>query len=58
MSTMPKIAIDAGTRRRVIAWYTGAQMTAMNSASRNGTMMLAAACRPATTTMNAAEVRR
>ena len=23
MSTMPKIAIDAGTRRRVMAWYTG-----------------------------------
>ena len=58
ISTMPRIATDAGTRRRVMAWNTGAQMTAMNTASRNGTMMLAAACRPAITTMNAAAVRR
>ena len=56
--TMPKIASEAGTRRRVIAWYRGAQMTATKAARRNGTRMPAEARMPATTTTNAAAVRR
>ena len=50
------MASDAGTRRRVMAWYRGAQMTATKIASRNGTRMPADACMPATTITNAASV--
>ena len=52
------MASDAGTRRRVMAWYRGAQMTATKIASRNGTRMPADARMPATTITNAAAVSR